>query len=102
MARVSQETIEKLNAFIDSLPEEAKNKCALCNETLTHIVKQAEAQTGAGTATVTKVLSEKLNDGAADGDRVSGSALQDRVRTAENGRRTSKNDKMAQCQNKSI
>ena len=72
MARVSQETIEKLNAFIDSLPEEAKNKCALCNETLTHIVKQAEAQTGAGTATVTKVLSEKLNDGAADGDRVFG------------------------------
>lgn len=99
MGRVSKETIKKLNAFIESLPEEARSKCALCNETLTHIVKQAEAQTGAGTATVTKALSDKLNDGAAPGDRVSGEALQDRVRTAEQGRRPSKKEKMALCQN---
>ena len=79
MSRVSKETISKLTAFIDSLPEEARNKCALCNETLTHIVKQAEVQTGAGTATVTKALSDKINEGSADGDRVSGGALRQRV-----------------------
>lgn len=83
MGRVSKETIKKLNAFIESLPEEARSKCALCNETLTHIVKQAEAQTGAGTATVTKALSDKLNDGAAPGDKVSGDQLRDRVRRNE-------------------
>lgn len=83
MSRVSSDTIEKLTAFIESLPTEAKSKCALCNETLTHIVKQAEAQTGAGTATVTSALANHLNEGAAPGDVVSGSKLRDRVRYAE-------------------
>jgi hypothetical protein len=83
VGKVSQETIEKLNAFIDSLPAEARSKCALCNETLTHIVKQAEAKTGAGTATVTRALSEKINENAAPRDQVSGGALQDRVRRNE-------------------
>jgi len=45
-----------------------KKKCALCNETLVHIVKQAEAQTGAGTATA---------------DMLSGEVLQGRVRYKE-------------------
>lgn len=36
MGRVSAETIAKLNAFIESLPEEARSKCALYNETLNH------------------------------------------------------------------
>ena len=83
MGRVSAETIEKLNDFISSLPEEAKSKCALCNETLVHIVKQAEVQTGAGTATVTRALSEEINTGAAPADVVSGSKLRDRVTQAE-------------------
>lgn len=83
MARVSQETIEKLNAFIDSLPTDARNKCALCNETLIHLVKTAEVRTGAGTATVTKALADKINETAAPGDRVSGEKLQDRVRYNE-------------------
>ncbi|MFH2034718.1 MAG: DNA N-6-adenine-methyltransferase [Candidatus Margulisiibacteriota bacterium] len=83
MARVSEETLEKLNSFIESLPQEARSKCALCSETLTHIVKMAEVQTGAGTATVTRVLSEKLNENAAPGDRVSGEALNQRVRYNE-------------------
>ena len=83
MGRVSQETISKLNDFIESLPQEARQKCALCNETLTHIVKQAEVQTGAGTATVTKVLSEKMNEGAAPGDQVNGNALRVKVQRQE-------------------
>ena len=83
MPRVSEQTIEKLNEFFDTLPAEAKSKCALCNETLTHIVKMAEVETGAGTATVTRVLSDKINDGAAAGDRVSGSQLRQRVRYNE-------------------
>lgn len=83
MSRVPEDAIRKLNAFIDSLPEEARGKCALCNETLTHFVKQAEAQTGAGTATVTRALAEKINETAAPADRVSGRALERRVNRNE-------------------
>lgn len=83
MARITQESLEKLNLFIDSLPAEARSKCALCNETLTHIVKTAEVETGAGTATVTRALAEKINQTAAPGDRVSGEQLRGRVRDRE-------------------
>lgn len=79
MGRVSSETIDKINAFFLSLPDEAKSKCALCNETLTHIVKQAEVQTGAGTATVVKVLADHINENAAPADKMSDGALRQRV-----------------------
>lgn len=83
MPRVSTETIEKINAFFDDLPDEARSKCALCNETLTHIVKSAEAQTGAGTATVTRELAHRINEDAAPGDRVDGEKLRNRVNNQE-------------------
>jgi hypothetical protein len=83
MSRVTQETLEKLSNFLDSLDPEVKGKCALCNETLTHIVKLAEVQTGAGTATVTRALAARVNEGAAPGDVVSGEALKERVRQRE-------------------
>lgn len=83
MGRVNQETLSKLRDFLDSLPAEVKGKCALCNETLTHIVKKAEVETGAGTATVTRALADNINEGAADGDRVSGKQLQFRARYHE-------------------
>lgn len=86
MARVSKESIERLNAFIDSLPAEARNKCALCNETLVHLVKTAEVETGAGTATVTRHLADRINEDAAPGDRVSGEALRNKVRQKEQDR----------------
>jgi len=86
MGRVSQETLEKLSAFIESLPEEARGKCAICNETLCHIVKQAEATIGAGTATVTRILAEKINENAAPQDRVEPGILRDRVRNKETDR----------------
>ena len=79
MPRVSQETMEKLNDFLNTLPAEARNKCALCNETLTHIVKSAEAQTGAPTATVTRELANRVNDGAHPGDVISGESLRQKV-----------------------
>lgn len=99
MPRVSADSLEKLNNFFESLPSEARSKCALCSETLTHIVKLAEVETGAGTATVTRVLAEKINEDAAPGDRVTPLALRDRVRTADQGRRPSQKEKMAQCHN---
>jgi len=80
MSRVTQETLNKLHAFLDSLDPEVKGKCALCNETLTHIVKMAEVQTGAGTATVTRELAARVNEGAAPGDVVSGEKLRLKVR----------------------
>ena len=104
MARVSREVIHKLNDLIESLTDEARSKCALCSETLTHIVKKAEAETGAGTATVTKVLSEKINKTTAPQDRVSGSKLRDRVRYNEGkvkmGNSPNKSLKMGNPQNK--
>jgi len=89
MSRVSAESLEKLIAFIDSLGDECRNKCALCTETLTHITKTAEAQTGAGTATVTRVLADKINETAAPMDKVSGESLRGRVRQKENDRNLS-------------
>ena len=89
MGRVSQETIEKLNNFICSLPEEAKGKCALCNQTLVHIVKQAEAQTGAGTATVTRAIADKINENSAPQDMVTAGSLRHKVISNETGRHNS-------------
>ena len=83
MPRVSQETLDKLDAFIDSLPDEARSKCMLCTQTLTHIFKKAEVETGAGTATVARRFAEKHNETAAPGDRVSDIALRDKVRRSE-------------------
>lgn len=80
MARTTTDQLQKLKAFLDSLPDEARNKCSLCNSTLTHIVKQAEAETGVGTATVTRALAEKVNETALPADRVTGDQLRDRVR----------------------
>ena len=83
MPRVSKETIAKLNDFICALPEEAKGKCALCNQTLVHIVKQAESQTGAGTATVTRALADDINKTAAPLDRVVARSLEKKVHYAD-------------------
>ncbi len=80
MARVSSEQLKRLQAFFDTLPAEQKGKCALCNETLVHVVKQAEAEVGVGTATVTRVLAEKVNETALPADRVTEGQLRDRVR----------------------
>lgn len=80
MPRHSSEQLEKLQAFLDTLPAEQKDKCALCNETLLHIVKQAEAEVGVGTATVTNALAGQINATALPADQVSGEQLRDRVR----------------------
>lgn len=79
MGRIKFETIEKLEEFFKSIPSEAVIKCSLCRETLTHIVKRAEVETGAGTATATKHLAGLINETAAPGDRVSAEALRQRV-----------------------
>ena len=83
MPRVSKETLEKLKAFVDSLPLEAMNKCALCVDTLTHLEKTAEVKTGAPTATVTRVFADKINETAAPGDRVNDQQLRRRVQRVD-------------------
>lgn len=97
MGRVSAETIRRLNEFIDSLPEEARGKCALCNQTLTHIVMQAEAQIEAGTKAITKALAEKINETAAQQDRVTPEALRQRVLRVSGGREDSKGADRTLC-----
>ena len=97
MARVSEETINKLNDFIESLPKEARRKCALCNETLTHIVKTAEVKTGAPTATVTRALSKDFNKGASQNDKVNGRQLEARVRYHEGAVKIRNSDDCPAC-----
>ena len=80
MSRPTSEQLQLLKAFFDTLPSEAKSKCSLCNSTLTHIVKQAEAEVGVGTATVARALAEKVNETAFPADRVTEGQLRDRVR----------------------
>jgi hypothetical protein len=80
MPRVSKDTLEKLKAFVDSLPMEAMGKCALCVDTLTHLEKTAGVKTGAPTATITRAFADRINENAAPWDRVSGEKLRDRVR----------------------
>ena len=80
MSRPTSEQLQLLKAFFDTLPSEAKSKCSLCNTTLTHIVKQAEAETGVGTATVARILAEKVNETALPADRVTEGQIRDRVR----------------------
>lgn len=87
MARVTKEAKDKLKEYIDTLPDDVTNKCVLCNETLTHQVKQAEAETKAGLATVARALADKVNEGAAEGDKVNGKSLMFRVRNHEGKRK---------------
>jgi len=98
MSRVKQDVVDQVRELIALLPIEAKSKCALCNETLTHIVKQIEVQANAPMRTVCRELADQINETAAPGDRVSVDALQDRVRTKEDGWRPAK---MADCQHNS-
>ena len=79
MGRVTSEIIQKLTSIFELLPEDARKKCVLCNETLAHIVKKAEAETKAGTSTVTRILADNINKDAAPGDRVTGESLRQRV-----------------------
>lgn len=86
MAKVTKKAKALLKEYIETLPDEETNKCTMCNETLTHLVKKAEAETKAPTATVARALAKKVNEGAAEVDKVNGKALLFRVRNHE-GRR---------------
>lgn len=93
MPRVSAETLKKLNAFLDTLPPETFHQCALCRDSLTHISKTAEAQTGAGTKTVADAIAERHNDGRPENDHVSGNALKDRVLRHEGVKKAKRSNK---------
>lgn len=77
------------------LDKEARSKCALCNETLTHIVKMAEVASGAGTATVTRELAARMNENAAPLDRVTPDQLRGRAQRADAPICTKRADKPA-------
>ena len=77
--KVTQETIDKLEAFIATLPTEAKNKCSLCNQALVHLVGKAMAETGAPQSTVCNALADSINETAAPLDKVNGKKLADKV-----------------------
>ena len=93
MARVPKATIAKAKAALDAHSQEIVNKCALCSETLTHIVKSVEAQTGAPTATVTRMLADRISDNAAPGGRVTPRQLEGRVYRQENDIPTNRGNK---------
>jgi hypothetical protein len=83
MSRVSAETRETLDRWLDEQPKELREKCKLCRETLTDLVKRAEVATGAGTATVCQVLAEKVSKDTPPADQVSAESLEKRVRRNE-------------------
>ncbi len=87
MAKVTKEAKDKLKEYIDKLSDDISKKCTLCNETLTDCVKKAEVKTGAPIATVARALAEKVNEGAAEADKVNGKALMFRVRNHEGKRK---------------
>ena len=66
----------------------------MCNETLTHLVKQAEAQTGAPMTTVCRAIAAEVNKDAAPNDVVTPRALRERVsqKTGEKNRIVSNGD----------
>lgn len=80
MSKPTQDVIKKVIAFFDALPEETISKCTLCRDTLTHICTSAEVETGAGKATVTRELANKVNKNAAEHDKVTSESLRNRVR----------------------
>lgn len=82
MGRVKESVVEQVRALIAMLPAEAKGKCALCNETLTHIVTKIEVTAKAPLQTVCRELAAQVNEGAAPQDRVSEQAIRERVRAA--------------------
>ena len=77
--KVTRNTLNKLQSFIDSLPEEAKSKCSVCNETLVHLVGSAMAKTGAPQSTVCRCLADDINKTAAPLDKVDGKKLRKKV-----------------------
>jgi len=83
MSRVNEETAKKVANFLDNQPPEFWNKCTLCNTTLLDTVKKGEVQTGAGTYTIVKAISERFNENAPSQDKVTGNALNQRVRQQE-------------------
>lgn len=83
MARVSKEIKDKIEEYVNQIPFKKMNKCGTCTETLTHFTKQCEIETGGPTATITKYMSERINETAAPLDRVDGKQLQDKVRYHE-------------------
>lgn len=90
MARVSKEKLIQLEEWFDEkMPNDLAYKCTLCNETLTHLTKMAEAEVGVGTATVTKMLAERINEHALEHEQVTGELLRQRA-LRKSGERTDK------------
>lgn len=83
MGKVSQETQEQVHKFFQNCEGEIITKCSICKETLTHMTKLAEVETGAGTDTVCKILADQINQHALPQDRVTAKALSNRVRRHE-------------------
>ena len=67
MGRVSKETIEKVENFVDSISEKDREKCNACNKTLTCIMSKGKDITGAGIGTISRFLADKINNDIGSG-----------------------------------
>ena len=93
MARPDQATLDLIKDEVARIPPDRLSKCALCNDTLTHIVKTIEAKTGGGTATVARMVADEINKTATPGDRVSGEKLRNRINNQERVKCVNNTDK---------
>lgn len=71
-----------LEEYFNLLPPGMKKKCAMCNNTLAHVVTQAMVATGSSERATVKVLADQLNEGAAQQDVVTAEQLRARARLA--------------------
>lgn len=80
MGRVAADAIERLSQIMAVLDGGDTKACRLCNETLTHNIKQIEANTGASERAVCEAIADKINETALPQDKVTGESLRQRVK----------------------
>ena len=87
MGKVSKEVVKAVIDEVDKLDEAVKDKCSLCNITLTDIVKRIEVSSNASVSTVCNTIAKVLNRSKSDGEKISAEALRQRVLNTEGKRK---------------
>jgi predicted DNA-binding protein YlxM (UPF0122 family) len=80
MARVKKEIKNKIIEAINNLDNNIKDKCSLCNITLTDVVLKISTTTDAPLETVAGVIADEINEGRPEYEHVSKRALVQRIK----------------------
>jgi hypothetical protein len=80
MARIKKEVKDKIIEAINNLDNNIKDKCSLCNITLTDVVLKISTTTDAPVETVAGVIADEINEGRPKYEHVSKKALICRIK----------------------